>query len=475
MSTTTLTLRGLVLRRDSDEAVLSRALAGGEVAFAELYRRYSSRIYAYCLARLMDPHDAADAAQQVFIRVLRAKPEEIGTATAWLYTVARHVAIDVARARERQPDATDFAGDQADRLPATGDTADEFLRREEARGVFLALRRLRPRYRTALVLREIHGMSSAEIGEALELSPGAVDTLVSRARDSFAAAYAEAGSFPSDCRASVALIYRKAGTGISEAEQAALDGHLKTCSRCRAESARSAKSSHLAGLLPLFTPEMAGRLFPFSQALQVAVSSPEVMQRAPGIAGTFAAFAAAAIIALAPVALTASVPVARTSPVVESVQRERVMSRNGALGPDSAAFGTGPAARRAGVVVSPGPGPAATRGSGVTPGAGGSGAGGSGSGTSGGTGSGGSGSGGSGAGGSGGGTSGGTGSGGSGSGGSGASGSGDGTSGGSGGTSTGGSGSSGGSTGAGGSGSGTSGGTGGSGTSTSSGTGGSSH
>ena len=67
-----LTLRRVGIRRRSDDDVLAHAFDGDPVAFAEVYRRYHKPIYGYCLARLMDPEAAADAAQEVFVRFLKA-------------------------------------------------------------------------------------------------------------------------------------------------------------------------------------------------------------------------------------------------------------------------------------------------------------------------------------------------------------------------------------------------------------------
>ena len=255
MATHTLTLSALNARRLPDENVFDRTLRGDPVAFSEVYRRYQKRIYGFCLARSMDPDTAADATQEVFMKLLRAEPGSIENPRAWLFTVARNVVIDVARKRHRTPEDSGIEEESLawDKL-RSADTADEVLARSDARNVFLALRTLRPRYRTALIMREVHGQSSADMAEALETTPGAIDTLVSRARDAFGVAYASVGDLPAACRASVELVYRKTGTGITEAEQASLDAHLGECARCRAEAKRAENPKHLGALLPFLLP-----------------------------------------------------------------------------------------------------------------------------------------------------------------------------------------------------------------------------
>jgi RNA polymerase sigma-70 factor (ECF subfamily) len=255
MNTQALTLSAWAARRRPDEDIFDRTLRGDPVAFSEVYRRYQKRIYGYCLARSLDRDAASDATQEVFMRLLRAEPGSIENPTAWLFTVARNVVIDAARKHGRTPeDATAVENDLAwDRLKAA-DTADEVLARSDARDVFLALRTMNPRYRTALVMREIHGESAKDMAEALETTPGAVDTLVSRARDAFGVAYAAVGDLPAACRSSIELMYRKHGTGITPEEDAALQEHLAGCERCRAEAKKADDPKHLGALLPYLVP-----------------------------------------------------------------------------------------------------------------------------------------------------------------------------------------------------------------------------
>jgi RNA polymerase sigma factor (sigma-70 family) len=313
MTAQALTLSAWNSRRLPDENVFDRAVRGDPVAFSEVYRRYQKRIYGFCLARSLDPETAADATQEVFMKLLRAEPGSIENPRAWLFTVARNVVIDAARKRQRTPEDTGVEPDAPawDRLKAA-DTADEVLARSDARNVFLALRTVRPRYRTALIMREIHGQSAKDMAEALEMSPGAVDTLVSRARDAFGVAYAAVGDLPSGCRATVELIYRRTGTGITDSEQTSLDAHLAECARCRAEADRAADPRHLGALLPFLVPAntlahgvlrraaMTARSFP---DVAVQHAAPVLLQPHTWTLGTkIAAGLVAAVLVTAPIA-----------------------------------------------------------------------------------------------------------------------------------------------------------------------------
>lgn len=259
MSTATLTLKRFTARRDSDERLMAAALQRDPVAFSELYRRHKDRIYGYCLARLMSREAAADATQEVFLRLLRSESETVDEPVAWLFTVARNVVVDMLRKNGRLREDADLDEDSPawSRL-AAADSAEEMLTREGARNVFLALRRVSPRYRTALILREIHAQTSRDIARALGTTVGAVDTLVSRARDAFGKAYAEVCGLSEECRAAVTLIYKRQGTGLDDAQSERLKAHLDTCGRCRSEAKRAGDPRRMPGLLPFLVPAGAG-------------------------------------------------------------------------------------------------------------------------------------------------------------------------------------------------------------------------
>ena len=285
MPSRTLTLSAWSARRKPDEDLFERTLRGDPVAFSEVYRRYQKRIYGYCLARSLNPDAAADATQEVFMRLLRSDPGSINNPKPWLFKVARNVVIDVSRKQDRKPEDLGIDEDSLawDQLRAA-DTADEALSRSDAKDVYLALRTLRPRYRTAIIMRDVHEQSAKDMADAFETTPGAVDTLVSRARDAFGAAYASVRNLPTACRASVELIYRSHGTGISDEERDALRTHLATCERCKAEAKRAEKPRHLAGLLPFLIPTKRFGYGIIDKATFALGSVPDAaMQTAPAV------------------------------------------------------------------------------------------------------------------------------------------------------------------------------------------------
>lgn len=257
-----------------DEQVLVRATHGDARAFEEIYRRYHSAVYGYCLMRLGDRHAAEDATQETFLKMSVAAGEPVENVKAWLFTVARNVVIDATRRRGTLPDQVDLeaALDSAE----AGSYEAPFLAMDVTSNVFIALRSLSARDRKALVLREFHDASSAEIAEELDMHPGAVDVLLCRARAAFGQAYAEVADLPFACRQATELIYREMGSSASERQLELMQAHLAVCPRCAATRRRAHGSRFLGGIGPwlwhgLQTVGLAGPLARFQTLGQSVV------------------------------------------------------------------------------------------------------------------------------------------------------------------------------------------------------------
>jgi len=162
------------------EAKLARlAAAGDEHAFARIYERYHQEIYRYCHAILGDPHDAQDAMHSTMANALRALPGERRAVALrpWLYRVARNESISILRRRDTPVDPDALAERDA---PTAAEDAEV---RERLRRLVRDLGSLGERHRSALVMRELSGLSYEEIGAALEVSPAAARQAVYEARE----------------------------------------------------------------------------------------------------------------------------------------------------------------------------------------------------------------------------------------------------------------------------------------------------
>lgn len=177
--------------RASDDAErIAQAQMGDPAAFEALLRQYERPLYGY-IYRLMagNPDDTADLLQETFIKVYRALPcLPVGANfPAWLYRVARNCCFDELRRRRRARWTVwgDVQGLAMAEQSGVGDPEQLILAHEGDTAVNAVLRRMSPRNRDALILRECEGMSCAEIGTVFGISRKAVKSMLFRARDEF--------------------------------------------------------------------------------------------------------------------------------------------------------------------------------------------------------------------------------------------------------------------------------------------------
>lgn len=167
----------------SDDHLAYRAGRGDAEAADTLIRRHRDRVYRLCRGVLLDRAAAEDATQETFIRALRAvhryRPDP--SLTAWLVRIAMNTCRNHLRSRNRRPEMP-FPETFEAVSTAPGPVA-WYERREARRAVWSLLQQLDPLTRQVVVLRELEGWSSKEVGEVVGLSAGAVDTRIYRARD----------------------------------------------------------------------------------------------------------------------------------------------------------------------------------------------------------------------------------------------------------------------------------------------------
>ncbi len=189
---TTLAVPTRPARFDPDAARMVRARRGDVAAFAELVRRYWSPVVGRFVRQLGDRQEAEDLAQEVFLRLYRARRRYRPRAkfSTWLYHVAANVARNAVRSRRRRPcrPLARLCGPQPDDafsqryLPDRGDGPSRPLERAELAGqVRGALAALAGRQRLALEL-QVEDRSYREIARRLALTPEATKSLLYRAR-----------------------------------------------------------------------------------------------------------------------------------------------------------------------------------------------------------------------------------------------------------------------------------------------------
>ena len=231
-----------LLRLRSDEQLLGLFRAGREDAFRVLHDRYHERLLAYVRHMLRGHADAEDVVQDVFERAYGAlRPGDRDIAVRpWLYRVAHNRCIDYVR---RAP-ATPLQPDEL--LPGGIDPVVVAERREDLRRLVADLHALPAPQRSALIIRELEGLSYADLATALGVTVPAVKSLLVRARSGLAEA-AEARD--TDCaaiRGELALAVDRPGR-----PPRLLRDHLRQCGSCRAHR-QALRHGHvqLASVLP---------------------------------------------------------------------------------------------------------------------------------------------------------------------------------------------------------------------------------
>ena len=175
-----------------DPDVLRLARHGDERAFALIVRQYQTPLYNY-IARVLgaDRSLAEDLCQEVFLRVYQALPgfDSRCQFTTWLFQVAKHRVVDELRARERRgrPPVDIESVPHLSLAMVPGDSV------EEMDVVWRAIGALNVDLKMALLLRDVVGLSYAEIADALETTLATVKWRIYKAREIVAAELAREG------------------------------------------------------------------------------------------------------------------------------------------------------------------------------------------------------------------------------------------------------------------------------------------
>jgi RNA polymerase sigma factor (sigma-70 family) len=214
-----------LLRLRSDEQLVALFRAGNDAAFSVIHDRYRQRLFAYARQMLDGSRqDAEDALQDVFLRAyssLRDSDRPLSL-RAWLYRVAHNRCID--HLRRPIPPAVDLF--DTSRKPLH-DPIAEAERRDDLRRLVADVRRLPDQQRSALLMREIDGLSYAELGAALGVSLPAVKSLLVRARISLVEAIEARDTDCLDIRDDLADAFERGVRASGLARR-----HLRDCAGC---------------------------------------------------------------------------------------------------------------------------------------------------------------------------------------------------------------------------------------------------
>ena len=162
-----------------ESALLTRAREYDQAAIAEIYDRYSLRIYNYIYHRLGNAHLAEDLTANVFLRMLEAIRSSRAWQTSfsgWLYRIAHNLVVDYFRAGQQDEVPLEEWPIPSREHPA--DIAERSLTQQRLRS---AVGQLTGEQNVVITLKFLEGMSNAEVARVLGKSEGAVKSLQFRA------------------------------------------------------------------------------------------------------------------------------------------------------------------------------------------------------------------------------------------------------------------------------------------------------
>ena len=172
-----------------ENEIIRSVLRGNVNDFEKLVTAYEKNVYNIALRMVGDPEDAADMTQETFIKAYRALSGFRGDSkfSSWLYRIASNVCLDFLRSRSRHPQVSLSTVDEDDRatfeLPDMRQNPEEQLMKKLGmEAVRRGLEQLPEQQRQILVLRELGGLSYAELAQTLGLEEGTAKSRIFRAR-----------------------------------------------------------------------------------------------------------------------------------------------------------------------------------------------------------------------------------------------------------------------------------------------------
>jgi RNA polymerase sigma-70 factor (ECF subfamily) len=181
--------------REIDQQLVERAQRGEKQAFELLVAKYQRKLARLLSRFIRDPAEVEDVAQEAFIKAYRALPSFRGESAfyTWLYRIGINTAKNylVAMGR-RAPTTTEFDSEEAEnfddgeQLRDVNTPENELMSKQIAQTVNETMEALPEELRTAIVLRELDGLSYEEIATVMNCPIGTVRSRIFRARETIA-------------------------------------------------------------------------------------------------------------------------------------------------------------------------------------------------------------------------------------------------------------------------------------------------
>ncbi len=232
----------------TDQQLLEAAQAGDQRAIEALLLKHQDRIYRFGMRFCGDASDAEDVTQETLLAMAKALPRFEGRASlsTWLYSVARSFCIKKRRKSKFAPNELQPLDEAAERSreptkSAAGEPEAALEAKQLEHELERAIRGLDPEQREVLILRDIEGLSAAEVAQVLDLSVSAVKSRLHRARlkvREHMAPFLRSDPLPqaagSQCPDVLSLYSRHLEGEIEASVCQAMQAHVEACPRCSA-------------------------------------------------------------------------------------------------------------------------------------------------------------------------------------------------------------------------------------------------
>ena len=188
----------------SEKKIIEKVLGGDANAFEELVLKYEKTVYNLALRMVGNRDDASDMTQEAFIKAYGSLSSFRGDSkfSVWIYRITTNVCLDFLRSKSRKQQVSLTVSDdddedaQLDIPDPSSDPEQQLMQKMSMQSVEEGLKTLPDKQRQILVMRELGGMSYAEIGAALSLEEGTVKSRIFRARKRLCTFLLDSGNIP---------------------------------------------------------------------------------------------------------------------------------------------------------------------------------------------------------------------------------------------------------------------------------------
>lgn len=187
----------------SEKKIIEKVLGGDANAFEELVLKYEKTVYNLALRMVGDRDDAFDMTQEAFIKAYGSLSSFRGDSkfSVWIYRITTNVCLDFLRSKSRKQQVSLTVSDddedaQLDIPDPKADPEQQLIKKISMQSVEEGLKTLPDKQRQILVMRELGGMSYAEIGKALSIEEGTVKSRIFRARKRLCTFLLDSGNIP---------------------------------------------------------------------------------------------------------------------------------------------------------------------------------------------------------------------------------------------------------------------------------------